>query len=241
MHERTIILHYHLFKNAGTSIDYILQNNFPGAWQTEEFPSKAGNNSDLVKKWIIENPNTVAFSSHTANGPVPQIPGVDVISILFLRDPIARIKSVYHFEKKQIADTWGANLAKETDFTGYVRARLSTPHDRQCRDFQVARLATLVPGPRDQEFERAVKGLSKLSVVGFVENFEEGVEWLKAVLYVSYPDFWWEPIRANASNADVEISPELRHELKEANASDYRLIEEAQKLTRAGFAGGSNS
>jgi len=33
---RVKILHYHLFKNAGTSVDAILQSNFPGAWQDRE-------------------------------------------------------------------------------------------------------------------------------------------------------------------------------------------------------------
>ncbi|WP_185020684.1 sulfotransferase family 2 domain-containing protein [Histidinibacterium lentulum] len=225
MADRTVILHYHLFKNAGTSLDRILQKNFPDAWETEEFPAMGGNNSDLVAEWIKRNPDVVAFSSHTANGPVPRVPGVNVVSILFLRDPIARIRSAYHFEKSQKAETWGANLARSTDLAGYVRTRLSTPHDRQCRDFHVARLATLVPGPKEREFERAVEGLCKLSVVGFVESFDESIGRLKAALGGSYPEFTWEPVHANASNPDAEIGADLRAELEAANAADYRLIE----------------
>lgn len=227
MPDRTVILHYHLFKNAGTSLDRILQKNFSNAWETEEFPEKGGNNSDLVAKWIAANPDAVAFSSHTATGPIPRVPGTDVISIMYLRDPIARIRSVYHFEKNQKAETWGANLAKSTDFAGYVRTRLATPHDRQCRDFHLARLATLVPGPQEKEFERAVRGLNKLTVVGFVEKFEAGVEQLKAALDGRYPGFQWEPVHANASDPDTQIDEALRNELEEANAADYRLIKTA--------------
>jgi len=233
MADRTLILHYHLFKNAGTSLDRILQKNFPDAWETEEFPNKAGNNSDLVAEWITRNPDAVAFSSHTANGPVPRLTGVEIVSILFLRDPIARIRSAYHFEKTQKADTWGANLARSTDLAGYVRTRLSTPHDRQCRDFHVARLATLVPGPKEREFERAVEGLSKLSVVGLVEAFDESVGRLKAALSRSYPNFSWEPVHANASNPDGELTGELRAELEAANAGDYRLLEICRRLVTA--------
>jgi hypothetical protein len=224
MTDRTVILHYHLFKNAGTSLDRILQRNFPDQWETEEFPGKGGNNSDLVTKWIARTMDAVAFSSHTANGPIPQVPGTNVISILFLRDPIARIRSVYHFEKGQKADTWGANLAKSTDFAGYVRTRLSTPHDRQCRDFHVARLATLVPGPKEHEFERALEGLKRLSVIGFVEEFDASIRRLKAALADSFPNFEWDPVHANASNPDAEVDPDLRAELEEANSGDYRLL-----------------
>src|SRR5690606_24093891 len=132
--ERVVILHYHLFKNAGTSVDRILEYNFPGRWVTAEFKRKPGplGNSDLVAKWIVDNPEAVAFSTHTAWGPIPEKPGVRLISVLFLRDPIERIRSAYRFERQQQADTFGARLAKEHDFEGYVRARLAIPNDRQC-------------------------------------------------------------------------------------------------------------
>ena len=48
---RTIILHYHLFKNAGTSIDAILKDNFDEKWVTREFESSNSNKnmaSDLT-------------------------------------------------------------------------------------------------------------------------------------------------------------------------------------------------
>jgi hypothetical protein len=51
--ERTIILHYHLFKNAGTSVDAILKRNFGDKWVTSEFPPMGGNNTALVEEWII--------------------------------------------------------------------------------------------------------------------------------------------------------------------------------------------
>ncbi len=62
MGERTIILHYHLFKNAGTSVDAILQRNFPGRWVTREFPIAGENNTALVEDWIRETPDAIAYS-----------------------------------------------------------------------------------------------------------------------------------------------------------------------------------
>ena len=109
---RTVILHYHLFKNAGTSVDQILRRNFGDRWVTREFSTAGADNSAEVADWIRANPHAVAFSTHTALGPPPLIEGVNLITVMLLRDPVARIRSVYRFERKQDADTWGTELAK---------------------------------------------------------------------------------------------------------------------------------
>jgi hypothetical protein len=55
--ERTIILHYHLLKNAGTSVDPILKRNFGDKWATREFLPMGDNNTGLVEEWIRETPD----------------------------------------------------------------------------------------------------------------------------------------------------------------------------------------
>jgi len=97
---RNVILHYHLFKNAGTSVDKILQRNFPDQWTTREFPGQGGDNSAAVTDWIREDIGSIAFSSHTATGPLPAIPDTRAISPLFLRNPLDRIRSVYQVDRK---------------------------------------------------------------------------------------------------------------------------------------------
>ncbi|MEP4699508.1 MAG: hypothetical protein ABJZ79_00005, partial [Parasphingorhabdus sp.] len=84
---RTILLHYHLFKNAGTSVDHILKANFGDRWVTREFLTNRQDNSAEVAAWIEATPDAVAFSTHTAVGPIPDVPGVRVLSVMMLRDP----------------------------------------------------------------------------------------------------------------------------------------------------------
>lgn len=220
MAERTIILHYHLFKNAGTSVDAILKRNFPDRWVTREFPAMGGNNTPLVEAWIRDTPEAIAYSSHTMMGPIPQIDGVRVISFLLLRDPIERIKSAYRFERTQQADTWGARLAKEHDFEGYVRARLARPGDRQCRNFQTHRLASLMPG-EGTELDRAKQALKALSVVGRVEAFDEAMERLAAL----YPPFKATSIKSNTSEGkeNVEVSKDFNLLIINENKSDNAI------------------
>lgn len=219
---RTIILHYHLFKNAGTSVDAILKRNFGTRWVTREFPVRGDNNTALVEEWIRETPDAIAYSSHTMMGPIPQVEGVRVISFLLLRDPIERIKSAYRFERTQDADTWGAQLAKTHDFEGYVRARLDRPGDRQCRNFQTYRLASMMPGD-GSELDRAKRALAALSVVGRVEAFDEAMGRLAAV----YPGLKYQAVRANTSAGKdgVEVSGASAKDLQATNAEDLSILQ----------------
>lgn len=228
--ERTIILHYHLFKNAGTSVDAILKKNFGDKWTSREFPTGSGNNTALVEDWIRETPDAVAYSSHTMVGPVPRVDGVRIISFLLLREPIQRIKSAYRFEKKQTADTWGAHLAKEHDFEGYVRARLARPGDRQCRDFQTHRLSTMAPGQSPPR-QAALSALRSLTVVGIVEHFEDALAQLTAEITTHYPDFSSNALRANASSSleDTALGAELDGLLKGANEDDLFVYESLRR------------
>jgi hypothetical protein len=248
---RTIILHYHLFKNAGTSLDLILKRNFGARWVTAEFPTAGlAANTAQVADWIRANPEAVAFSSHTAQGPIPQIAGLRIISVMFLRDPIARIRSAYGFERTQGADTWGAELAATTDFAGYVAARLDRPGDRQCRNFQTCRTALLAPvsAPAlvsalapvrapgsDSELARALRGLATLSCVGLVDEFDRSVGRLARMLAADYPGFHWTPVRANSSarsrdQAPPDLDPQALEALQDANRDDQALLDHARAL-----------
>lgn len=228
---RTIILHYHLFKNAGTSIDKILKDNFRDKWVTREFTGS--NNTDHVTDWIRSNPDGIAFSSHTMNGPIPKINGIKIISIAMLRDPVQRIISAYKFERNQDADTWGAQLAKQSTFEEYVVARLQKQGDTQCRNFQVERLATLRPG-NEPKIERAIKALDDLSIVGTVEEFNQSMNLIAARIAKNFSNFGYETTHSNKSNIfNFNISPALRQLLKECNGNDTALWEQNRELFKA--------
>ena len=221
---RTIILHYHLFKNAGTSIDKILKANFKEKWLTKEFEGVKDNTEETIR-WINENPEAIAFSSHTMNGSMPTIEGVNIISIMMFRNPVKRIISAYKFERTQKADTWGAMLAKTLSFEEYVIARLQKSNDTQCRNFQTSRLATHIIQNNIQK-NSVVKALQQLSIVGLVEEFEESVHRMKEVISQSFPDFDYEINHSNKSRLfDFELSPTLNQLLIECNHEDLKLFE----------------
>ena len=182
---KAVILHYHLFKNAGTSLDDAFKDNFSeanGEWLTKEFPGQPMKNRELLKQWIIENPQTKCFSSHTAILPVPKIEGINIIPVIFFRNPIDRIASAYSFEKKQVGDGVGPTLARNTTLAGYVETRLAMFPDRQCCNFQAHRLATMFGHEQGDESVRANMAVEKLPFVGIVEKYSESLVELELLL-----------------------------------------------------------
>ena len=70
---RGVIIHYHLFKNAGTSVDAILRRNFGEGWASREYPPRS--DGEAAREFLASNPHIAALSSHTLLLPPPEIPG----------------------------------------------------------------------------------------------------------------------------------------------------------------------
>lgn len=240
--QRTVVLHYHLFKNAGTSVDAMLRQNFAEGWAQQEFPVTGGravrrSNAPAVAGYIEANPHLRAISSHTALLPVPAVEGVDVFPVIFIRHPIDRLASAYRFERRQKADTFGARLARETDFAGYVRALLDRPGNGVARDFQVMRLAYGSPGAAGSDLDRALLTMDRLPFIGLVEAFEKSLAELERLLAPIHPGFRAVAYTKNVSRdaegslagrldaIETELGPELHARLMEANAADLQLFE----------------
>ncbi|MGM0831836.1 MAG: sulfotransferase family 2 domain-containing protein [Pseudomonadota bacterium] len=236
---RKVILHYHLFKNAGTSLDAAFKENVaPEEWVTKEFPSQPKANRDQVAEWILENPQAKIFSSHTAYLPPPNLEGVKVLPVIFMRHPIDRIASAYAFEKKQGGDSFGAVLARNTDLSGYIETRLALPHDRQCRNFHMQRFAMMFGERQGDELTRAKMAIEKLPFIGIVEQFSDSMshleKWLKSE---GFEDIELKPVEKNVSRdikksldeklEDFErrISTDVFSKLMKENNDDLSLYE----------------
>ncbi len=236
---RPLILHYHLFKNAGSSIDAMLRKNFGERWTDHEFPRKGrDNNQTALKTFLEDHPAIDAFSSHTMLLPMPRIDGRSIIPIIFVRHPLLRMRSAYGFERRQEAETRGAKLAKEHDFAGYVAALLKEPRNRQARNFQTVRFAFGTPGDAAHELDRAMTTLASLPFVGLVEQYDRSIARLCALVKPAFPDFEPLIVRRNADQPDDtrtvdervaqvrdELGDAMFDTLVEANRDDIKLFE----------------
>tara|TARA_R110002049_G_scaffold142673_3_gene304565 strand:- start:3281 stop:4045 length:765 start_codon:yes stop_codon:yes gene_type:complete len=229
---RSVILHYHLFKNAGTSLDESFKANFePDQWVTKEFPSEAHKNQKLLHSWIAESDNARCFSSHTAQLPPPKIEGVRIFPVIFLRHPIDRVASVYAFERRQGSDTYGSELARRTDLSQYVEARLARLHDYQCRNFHVHRFAAMFPRAPGSVLERAQKAVLNLPFVGVVSRFDQSLQRLESALRAfGFSEIALKSTQKNVSR-DIDMTMDERiEEIREKMSPEtYRALIEANR------------
>jgi len=239
MAERSVIIHYHLFKNAGSSVDEILRHNFGEKWVEIEGPDNKKLKPEMMEEFIRNNPHIKAISSHTAQITLPKISGVNIIPIFFFRHPIARIRSAYEFERIQDEDTPGAKMAKSGDFAHYLSWRLAQPTMNTIINFHATRLKDFrkTTYNRDAHLfrQRSVNALKAMPVVGLVERFDESMEKFAAIIRPHFPEFELLDVRAN-SNSDPakslrdklsqfegEIGRETFVNLAQLNALDLEL------------------
>ncbi len=240
---RHVIFHYHFFKNAGTSIDLLLKKFFKDRWVTREFGGgEYSVHIARVAKWIEQEKNAVAFSSHTAQLPPPKLDGIEFLPIVFVRHPIDRIASAYAFERKQITDNgFGPTLARNTNLAGYIDVQLAFKHSSQCRDFHTARLAAMFKDEAGDETALALRAIDTLPFVGSVELFDQSVKLLCDWLAPYFPDFHASPIAVNVSRDHTlpleqkinairaEIGDACYARLVEANQGDLAVFEAVKR------------
>lgn len=116
-----VIVHYHIFKNAGTSVDFALKECFGTRWTT--FEGKHSHdilNRDALRAFLDAQPEINAVSSHLCRPPLPY---ENSLPILFLRHPILRAKSVYEFVRNDNTQP-DHELASQQSFRDYVKCSL---------------------------------------------------------------------------------------------------------------------
>ena len=259
LEKRKIVLHYHLFKNAGTSIDQILKKNFgEHRWRNQEF-SKVGRTSAIlsgescsgaVEEWLCANPEVLVLSSHTAVMPLPNIPAATVFPILFVRHPLTRLQSAYFFQRQQFqtgVDKMATRLAAHSDFAGYINGLLARKNNSVARNFTAVRLAAAIPGPTDQLEQRALQALNILPFVGAVELFNRSLRVMEHWLRPHFPGFRADPVWRNATQGQPrsmsdrldqirdDLGPRLYEQALQVNQVDLVVHNAALAKVEAAF------
>lgn len=251
--ERRVILHYHLFKNAGSSVDHILAANFGERWDTVEgvHPWSVLGAEDLAG-FIRCHPKLLAVSSHTSRLPMPQLPDTTFYPIFFLRHPIDRVGSIYHFERKRTGDDFSATIARENNFAGYVQRMLDN-HDNEgivLRNFQTLCLSHASSGLTDlrqakvdsSSLIEARAFLAALPAFGLVEHFDQSAQRLGNWLRGPFPGINFFPARFNTQSQrasqleerldriEQDLGSVLYHTLLDENQYDMALYRYALEL-----------
>ena len=229
---RFVILHYHIFKNAGSTVEDILDHSFGDRFGSLETPVGGGliSNPDLVR-YLDAHPAVRAFSSHQIRYPMPQAPGYLFFDICFLRDPLDRLRSFYdYFRQKPNAADPMSDLANRSSL-GYFAAGMIRDHSLFIRNNQVNLLAC--GGDSDEPDERdldvAVRRVMSASFLGVVDCFEQSAVAGRDALRCVFPELDCARPAVNVSRGMQGTVASRIAELKEACRPD--VYEELLRIT----------
>lgn len=118
-------IQYDIFKNAGSSFDWALNQAFGESTQQldSDDPDAFVTRSTIVRD-ASRHPEIKAISTHQAAPPPPRILVRRVLTSIQIRDLIARIRSIYAFERWQSVDSIEVKKARDLDLRHYVEWRL---------------------------------------------------------------------------------------------------------------------
>ncbi len=231
---QNIIVHYHLFKNAGTSVDHLLKRNFGDKWIGFDGESPGSIiTTEALENTINSTPDKLVFSSHQIVPPLPDV-GKNVFPVVFLRDPVDRIKSAYLFEwKKQLGLDFPKGTLKE-----YVEKKFTYKRKSSVEEFQTIRLSNTKPQAfhdesisDDELVERACHFIGSLDFVGIVDEFDRSMLLLTGYLSQAFPGFEYVPVKANVLQ-DTSLDQKKKREIiqDELGQELFEMIVERNRL-----------
>jgi hypothetical protein len=240
---RFVILHFHIFKNAGSTVEDILDHSFGERFGTLETPVGTGliSSSELVEH-LNSRPDLLSFSSHQIRYPLPEAHGYLFFDICFLRDPLDRLRSYYDYfrQRPNPADPM-SELANRCDLGDFV-AGMIEHHSLFIRNNQVNLLACGGDSdePNERDFELAVRRAMAASFLGVVDCFEQSAVAGQAALRYAFPHLNCKRPPVNVSKGmqgtvasrtealRAACRPEVFEELLRITELDRRLVELAR-------------
>lgn len=243
--DRRVLVHYHIFKNAGSSVDVALQHSFGSRWAPfEGRHAHDTQSSDQLGAFLESHPEVRAVSSHLARPPLP-FPGCR--PIVFLRHPLLRARSVFEFTRAD-ATQHGHEVARGGDFAGYVRWALDVGRQDGgvvIRDYQVVHLSQASLRGHIQEAHATNPDLDEVKqlleawgIFGIVEGYARSARRFERSYALDTPNLAFSDIWVNRTTsseaADVvartktiaeELGDDLYRRLVEANRLDLALYD----------------
>ena len=185
---KPIILHGHIFKNAGTTFDWALQQNFGRDFvdHRDDQAMRSGR-FDYLAGYLQQHPAIKALSSHHLVMPFPKHSPWRLLRIYLLRHPIERIRSVYDFEQQQNAETPGARYARQASFSDYVRWRMQGNVGATIRDFQLRYLSAAGRKLSAEHLQRVQEAMGSAFLFGIVDRYDESMVLLEQALQRWFP------------------------------------------------------
>jgi hypothetical protein len=223
-----VYIHVHIPKNAGTTFNNILRRNFGNGYATTPEPRPGYIMSPAEKRaWLRGHPNTTCVSGHAFRYPAPPEPGRQFRYIAFLREPVARLVSLYAYERQIEA---GTNHSSQRSVEEWVEARFLEKNALE--NYQTMHLLG-VGSPEEIDLRQAKRLVDKFFLVGLTEAFDDSLRLLAQRAGLSQTALQYQRENVTNSKEVFPITKTTRQRLLDLNTIDAELYAYAQaKLAR---------
>jgi len=246
--QKSVLLHFHIFKNAGTTIDNILKRNFS---DKAIFLDIGGHRErlsiDFVLDYIKKNcPDVKSFSSHQMRFPIHENPDFKFLPIVFIRHPIDRAFSIYSFNKRRedVEDDIAVKMAKNLSLADYIKWNIEQKKHMVIKNHQVL---FLTGKPRGSQVDVAdlkytIEQLKKCFIIGVVDRMDENLTLAEEILRPYFKNIDLSYVIQNVSKerekvlnerlkrGKLEIGKKLFEDLERANSLDLQLYSYSNRL-----------
>lgn len=174
---RIVLLHYHLMKNAGTTLAAVLEREFGAAFSEVHRANSSGQiYPEEIVALLRSAPHLRALTSHHFTFPVPQVRGFVFLDVCPVRHPIDRLGSLYHYFRMTPHDDELALLAKRFDVGAFLRIALDR-YPNYTHNVQTVALGNenVFRPMNEDDVRRAVDTLRRSAFVTVVNRFEESL------------------------------------------------------------------
>jgi hypothetical protein len=241
--KRFLILHYHIFKNGGSTITSILEREFRDDFATVHGPNDVSVVDDVsLADFVSSHPSIRAISSHHLRYPKPVLPNAIIFDCCFLRHPLDRLQSLYSYFQRIRADDPLCRLARQEQPRSFFTKLIdSAPH--LISNVQVTMLAqsgTFTRPVDTPDVELAADVIGRMAIPGLVEKFDESLVSAEYFLKPAFPRLRLDYMAQNVSRpiggtpADRQgwlkhsWGPDLYFTLARLNACDLELWRRAE-------------
>ncbi|HWE52354.1 MAG TPA: hypothetical protein VG273_21340 [Bryobacteraceae bacterium] len=215
---RFVFVHYHIFKNGGTTLESILRRQFGEGFTALE---GAADDSILTGEDLAEfltiHPEITAISSHQLRYPKPSVPRTVIFDCCFLRHPLDRLMSVYtYFRGIESPDRLCYRARRQSPREFMEQTLQESPH--LISNVQVTLLASggaFFRPASERDLDRATEIFCDMALPGLVDMFPESLVAAEYFLKPAFPEIRLEHVPHNVSRKPVRRHAALSHQMVE--------------------------
>jgi hypothetical protein len=218
---RHVIVHFHVFKNGGSTIEAILEREFRGRYLTVHGSDACSVLDDQdIAAFLTAHPNVGAVSSHHLRYPLPPMRRTVLFDCCFLRHPLDRLQSVYTYLRAEPSESKDPfiGLAQSVGPREFMMRMMDEAPNlvSNAQTLLIANGGEFTRPMDETDLSRAKETLRCMALPGLVESFDESLVAAEHFLGPAFPNLRLHYVARNVTRPSVR---NFDHRLQELRAT----------------------